>query len=183
VQQAGGGAAVVGLEDGVAQSLEGAAHHALGLGEAAARLETDVVGQAGGERVPRARLAVRHAPGYQHHRPERVLGPGDGFTRQSALAHAALALDGGEERAVMGDGEPRAVEQEGQLGVAPDERGLHLATPAAGRRQRLDGAPRLDGLLPVPHPHEPDRFVAHDVAGRGVGGRSDEHRAGEGCRL
>ena len=48
----------------------------------------------------------------------------------------------------------------------------------AGRSDRGDGAERLDRLGPALQRDRPERLVADGVAGRGLGGRADDHVAG-----
>ena len=60
----------------------------------------------------------------------------------------------------------------------PDERRLPSRPAAAGRRERLDRAERLDRLVAAAQRHRPERFVADGLARRGFGRGADGHVAG-----
>ncbi len=111
-----------------------------------------------------------------------VAGGAGHLLGQAGLAHAGLAEEERQVRAAGADGGGERVAEEPHLGVAADE-GDAGAGPLPGLDQRLDGGPRLDGLVPPPDLDRPEVLVAEHRGGAGVGVGADDHLAGLGRRL
>ena len=67
--------------------------------------------------------------------------------------------------------------QQAHLGPPADE-GDAGALALAGLDERLHRRPRLDGLVPAPDLHLPERLVVENGGGAGVGLRAHHHLAG-----
>ena len=102
---------------------------------------------------------------------------------EAALAHAALALDDGQDGPPLALSDPHGVDEEGQLELPAHERHRHAPPAPAGQGERLERQPGRRPLVPAPGLDAPDGLVGDGAVGGGVRRRPDQHAARRGRGL
>ena len=103
---------------------------------------------------------------------------------QHRLAHPGVAEQQDEVRTVVLDRRPERVPEQGDLGLASDERTSRAPRTRTRGAERLERAPRTDGGLAALHGEGAELLVADRLFRRLVRRRADEHvaRLGRGLQ-